>query len=119
MQNQLFQTSSMIEAVSTRADNTYKIIAGTPELTPEQAAALFGLKGRQGWLLFKENPIIAEELPNTPADGFKREERPLEALNRCLYVFWDKCTGKQQPFNEFLRGWVNKKKQEILDHIPK
>lgn len=119
MNNQLFQVSSMIESVATRADNTLKATIGMPELTPEQSAALFALKGKAGWFIFKLNEITLQEVPSTPADGFKREDKPLEALQRVLWVYWDKCTSKQQPFNEFLRDWVSKKKQEILEYIPK
>lgn len=115
----LFQTSSVIESVATRVDGTIKIVVSTQELQPEQAVALFSLKGKQGWLLFKENAITESEIPSKMAEEFINKESPMAALARALHVYWDKSTSKSMPFDEFLRSWATKKKAEILEHVPK
>ena len=48
-----------IESIATRSDNTIKIVIGTQELPPNEAAILFQIKGSLGWLLFSDEYITA------------------------------------------------------------
>lgn len=115
----MFQVASTIESISTRKDKTMKIVVGTQELAPEQMAALMTLHDKLGWFLFKENDITPDDIPKQQADAFKDEESPMISLQKTLWVYWDKCTNKSQPFNQFLRSWAEKKKDEIKDYLPK
>jgi hypothetical protein len=117
MQQQIFQVSSMIEAVSTRVDGTYKIVVGTPELSPEQAASLFALKGRQGWFVFKENAITPDEVPDEPVTEFRDEKSPSKRLKSVLYLYWRDHTSKNPDFNTFYSSWMERKIQEIKDKL--
>lgn len=113
------QLSAVIEKVATRVDNSFVITISTQELLPEQAVILFATKGKQGWMLFSENLMTESDLPKEPAPEFKGKENPMASLNRTLFVYWDTCTSKIKPFNEFVREWVEKKKTEIKDYLPK
>jgi hypothetical protein len=113
-----FNTSSMIESVSTRADGTIKIVIGTQELTPEHMAALFTLKGAQGYFLFSENEIKEIDIPKEPSPEFKSDKTPSQRLRAALYVYWEKNTGKTKPFDEWYKNWIEKKLTEIKETLP-
>lgn len=93
----LFQTSSLIESISTRSDNTLKIVLGTQELTPEQAAILFSLKGKQGWTLFKENEVTPEEVPEDDAPDIGGKSASQRLRDRML-VYFSKKHGNTKGF---------------------
>ena len=114
----LFQTSSQIESISTRADNTLKIVCGTQELTPEQATILFGLKGKQGWLLFSENSIETKDVPEEQAVEFKGDKTGSQRLRNVLYVYWETNTDKKKTFKTWYDEWIEKKILEIRDYLP-
>ena len=95
-----FQTSSQIESVATRADNTLKIVIGTQELLPEQAAQLFSLKGKQGWMLFKENAITPDEIPEDDAPDLHGKS-PSQRLRDRMIVYYTKKHGNTKGF----QGW--------------
>lgn len=103
-----FQTASTIESVATRADNTIKVVIGTQELDPEQATALFALKGKVGWMLFKENEIVEKDLPDEPAPEFENEKSPSERLRAVMWIYWDTKTKKEKTFEEFRREHMEK-----------
>ena len=115
---QLFQTSSVVESISTRADNTLKIVCGTQELTPEQATILFGLKGKQGWLLFSENSIETKDVPEEQAVEFKTDRSASQRLRNTLFVYWSTNTGKTKLFDVWYKEWIEKKIAEIKDYLP-
>lgn len=117
LMNQKFQTSSQIESVSTRADNTIKIVLGTQELSPEQATMLFSLKGRQGWMMFSENELNQEDIPQEPAPEFKTDKTPSQRLRAVLYKFWELNTNKVKQFDDFYKEWMEKKISEIKEHL--
>ena len=98
-----FQTSSQIESVSTRADNTIKVVISTQELQPSEAAALFSLKGKQGWMLFSENALKESDIPEDPAPEFEGQKTLSERQRDVMWLYWDKKTDKKKPFEEFRR----------------
>lgn len=117
MTNQLFQVPSMIESVATRVDNTLKATIGMPELSPEQSAALFSLKGKSGFFVFKLNEIRMEDIPDEPAPEFRDEVSPSKRLKSCLYIYWRDHTSKNPDFDSFYKSWMNKKIEEIKDKL--
>lgn len=112
-----FQTSSQIESIATRADNTLKIVIGTQELNPEQSAQLFALKGKQGWFLFAENSMTEVDVPKEQAPEFKGEKTPSQRLRACLYKYWELNTSKSKTFDDFYKEWMEKKIAEIKEHL--
>jgi hypothetical protein len=111
------QLSAQIEKVSTRADNTITITVGTQELEPEQAAILFSLKGKQGWLLFSENIFSETDVPKENAPEFKGDKTPSQRIRACLYRYWEKNTSKTTPFDTFYKQWAEKKITEIKETL--
>ena len=115
--NMLFQTASTIEKISTRADNTISIHLSTQELTPEQATALFALKGQLGWCLFSPAPLNTSDIPTEAPPEFKGEKSPSKRLRDCLYVWWEKNTSRAKPFDEVWKEFCNKKCEEIKETL--
>jgi len=116
---QLFQTSSVIESVSTRHDGTLKVVIGTQECSPEQMATLFGLKSKQGWMLFSENEISMSDVPKESAPEFKQQKSLSARLYAILFVYWNSCTDKKVDFEKWREVWVNRKIDEIKELLPK
>jgi len=107
------------KSISTRADNTIKIVIGTQELSPEEATALFGLKGKLGWLLFSENVLTELSIPKEPAPEFKSDKSPSQRLRAVLYKFWELNTNKVKSFDTFYKEWVEKKIREVKELLLK
>ena len=113
-----FQTSSAIESVATRADGTIKLVIGTQELDPEQSAALFALKGRQGWFLFSDNELKESDVPKEQSPEFKGDKSPSHRLRAVLWQYWNLNTSHKPDFDTFYKGWTEKKIKEVKDTLP-
>ncbi len=114
-----FQTASIIESISTRKDNTLKIILGTQELSAEQKAQLMDLHNKIGWMLFKESEIQVTDIPEETPE-FANSKSDSQRLRNVLYVYWEK--GNQggrikKTFEEFKHDWYSKKIQQIKESI--
>ncbi len=112
-----FQIASTIESIATRSDNTIKVVLGTQELEPDQATALFALKGKLGWFLFSETTLNEADIPKEPINEFKRDKSPSQRLRDCLYVWWSKNTNKNKPFDDVWKEWCNRKCEEIKETL--
>ena len=112
----MFNVHCTVQGIRTMADSTFRITVDCQEMNPKEMAEVFALKNKTGWFVFSENVIDEKDVPKVPVE--MKEENPMASLTRTIYVFWDKCTSKKQPFNEFLRGWVEKKKEEIKINLP-
>ncbi len=114
----LFQVSSIITKVETMVDGGCKIVATTQELTPDESMSLFSLKGKLGWLLFSENSIVVNDIPDEPAPEFDGDKSPSQRLRSMLYVYWKENTKQTIPFNTFYGQWIDKKINEIKETLP-
>lgn len=114
----MFQVPSTIANLRTLADNTLRIQVDCQELPPEQMTEVFRLKGRLGWFVFSENVLNQSDIPEESAPEFKGDKSPSQRLRAALYVYWEKCTGKQQTFKAFYESWVEQKIGNIKDHLP-
>lgn len=112
----MFQVASIIQNLRTLADGTWRLQIDCQELTPEQATELMKLHKKVGWLLFKENHITPDDVPDTDVE-FKSDKKPSQRLRNALYVFWAEHTNKQTPFQQFYETWIDKKIEEIKDHL--
>lgn len=116
----LFQVAATIEKIETRKDHTAKIIIGTQELSPEAYSKLFELHQKTGWLLFKENSVSEEEIPEEEAPIDDNEKSTSQRLYNVLYVWYSqkKEAGRiTKSFNEFRREYMEAKIQTIKDNL--
>lgn len=112
----MFQVPSYIQGLRTLADNTIRLTVDCQELSPEECAQIFMLKGKQGWFVFKENEIKAEDIPDTNVE-FKGDKTPSQRLRNCLYVYWKEQTSQTEDFNTFYTKWIEKKLEEIKNYL--
>jgi hypothetical protein len=63
-----------------------------------------------GWLLFRENELTAEDIPNEDADF--EGKTPSKRLRAVLFVYW-KQKGEQGDFEDFYRAKMN----ELTEYI--
>lgn len=100
----LFQTPSLIQKIQTLVDGGVKLSVITQELSAEEMAKLFELKGKAGWFLFKENPIKEEEVVDLPEikPEFVGEKTPSQRLRAVIFVHWEN-TRPTKTFEEFYR----------------
>ncbi len=102
----LFQTSADVHKIETLVDGGFKLIIYTQELTAEEATKLFSLKGKQGWVLIKETPIVESDLLNIPEPDpeFKTEKSPSQRIRNCLWILWSQKYKTRYPvFDDFYR----------------
>ncbi len=112
-----FQVSAQLESMSSRVDGTTKLVFGTQVVTPPEAALMFELVHKQGWVLFKDGVIEEQEVPDEPVPEFKTDKSPSQRLRSTLYVYWEKNTNKLKPFDTFYNEWIDRKVQEIKDTL--
>lgn len=109
----MFQTPSTIHKVQTLVDGGNKLEVITRELSPDEMTALFSLKGREGWFLFKENEITEMEVKDLPeVKEFKSDKTPSQRLRAVLYVIWE----KEKPTDNF-DDFYKKKTNEIISWL--
>ncbi len=107
----LFQIPSYLQSVRTLVDGGIKIDVITQEVSPDQMTQIFGLKGRQGWMLFKLNPIEASDLPSGEAKAGVKVKSPSQRLYNVLYVYWQQNFSANKNFNE----WREREMEKIIN----
>ena len=88
MSSEIFQVDAAINSVRTLVDRGVKLDVVTRELSPEDYAKLFSLKGKEGVFLFKETDILPEEVPDIVDVEFEKKPRT-ERLNGKLWHVWN------------------------------
>lgn len=112
----LFQTPAAISSVRTLVDGGCKLDVITRELAPDEMTELFKLKGREGWLLFKENEIKEDEVKDLPdiKDEFDKKT-PSQRQRSIIFRLWEQ-TNRARTFNEYylekmskINNWLKEK----------
>jgi hypothetical protein len=111
------QLATTIDKLATRVDNTIAITVSTQELSPEESAALFSLKGKLGWMMFAENSFNEDDVPKEQAPDFKGGKTPSQRLRAVLFKYWELNTNRSKVFDVFYHEWMNKKIDEIKETL--
>jgi len=112
------QIPATIQSFRTMADSGIRLTVDTQELSPEASQALLTLVKKFGWLLFSENLMKEEDVPEDKAPEFKSDKSPSKRLKDCLFVYWKNNTKQTKDFETFWREWIDKKCNEIKDLLP-
>ena len=91
-----------LEGLSTRMDNTIKVTIGTQEMTPEQAASLFGLRGKFCKVLLSDSAIEQKEVEAVNSLELK-DTSNTQRLRNTLYIQWQQL-GSIGTFEDFYAG---------------
>lgn len=111
----LLQIMAVISKVTTLVDGGVKVVVDTSELAPLQMTQLFGLKGKSGWMVFKENQITQEDIPEIDAEVEVGEKSPSKRLRNSLFVLWDQHSDKKQ-YPEF-EVYYRAKMERIIGRV--
>lgn len=105
----LFQTPAAIMSVRTLVDGGNKLDIVTRELKPEEMTELFRLKGKEGWLLFKENEVETEDIKDLPDVKVDKDEiSPTKRLRNRMFVYYKKTRKDTSGFQSWFDESINK-----------
>ena len=90
---------------SSRSDGSASLRFATQELSPEDFSTLKEAHNKFGYLLFQENEIKPEDIPQEDAED--KTKTPSKRLRATLYVFW-KQKGATGDFEVFYRDNMEK-----------
>lgn len=109
----------MISSVRTLVDGGLSLGVTTQELRPEDAVELFKLKGKSGFMVFKETKIVEEDVVNLPEEvkGFKGEKSPSQRLRSRMFVYYKEKHGSTKGFNAWYTDSLNEIGDRYLDKI--
>lgn len=89
------QLPVIVTSLATKVDGSIKISMETRELSGEDSAKLFELRGSEGWALFSPNEIKEEDvkLPQEKADPAVGTKTPSQRLRGVLFRVWQQKGG--------------------------
>jgi len=106
---EILQLETTIQKVQTLVDRGLKLEIITPELNPENAAKLFALKGKSGWMLFKPTKITEAEVIDLPEEvkEFKSDKTSGQRLRAIIFLLW-KQSSQKETFDQFYKRHLEK-----------
>ena len=105
---------AVLEGLSTRVDDTIKVTIGTQEMKPEQAAALFGLRGKFIKVLLSDTAIEQKEVEKVDKLQIKDESNSKSAAQRLrsvLFITWQQSK-QTTNFDEYYKSEL----ERIITH---
>jgi hypothetical protein len=113
----MFQVPAIIQGIRTLVDGGLKLDIITRELKPDEMTAIFGLKGQEGWFVFKENEIKTEDIENLPDVRIEKTDKsPSERLRAILYRAWEK-TSRTKTADQFYKDYMDKLIESIKEKL--
>ncbi len=97
----IFTAPAILTRLSFTKDGGLSIGFATNELTDQDKVIASQFHGKFGHILFKENEITPEEIPD--ADATDESKSPAQRLRATLFVLW-KQRGKKGDFEVFYRA---------------
>lgn len=109
---------AVLENVSTRKDNTIKLVFGTNELPPSIVSQLFTQHNRYGFLSFKDsefNPNDIDKMSKLQIDLDDKTKTPSQRLRGVLYRTYEQDSKGYDTFTRFYEH----KMESIINHYKK
>ena len=109
-----------IEAVSTRKDRTYKIVLGSQELTPKDAAELFQLNNTLAYCYISPRQIQTDlmvEIDKASVDMVETIKSPSKRMKAVLYLIWQKDNGGYDDFELFYRNRMERMIEQLKSKL--
>lgn len=100
----MIRLPAYLTGFSSRADRSAGIRFTTQELAPEDFVKLQELNGAFGQIVFRENELQDEDIPQ---EDVEESKTPSQRLRGVLYRLWEQ-EGKKGTFNEFYRARMEK-----------
>jgi hypothetical protein len=110
---------AIIENISTRKDNTLKVVLGTNEITPDKVGQLMSLHNKMAYVAIKAemfNPDEKAMLSELKADE-QIGKTPSQRLRSVLYILYAAKDDGFKTFNEYyiykMEGFIEHLKTKI------
>ncbi len=107
----MIKLPAYLTGFSSRSDGSAGVRFATQELDEKDFIELKRGLNNFGWLVFKENDIKADDIPDEQADESKK---PSQRLRSVLYVFWQQ--NRRQEFPDF-EVYYRTKMEEIITSV--
>ena len=103
-----------LEGLSTRMDDTIKVVIGTQEVTAEQGLALLKLRGKFCKVMLSDTAIEQKEIDavdSLPIKDESNNKSNSQRLRNVLHVYWE-----QMPNDVTFYDFYNSEMNRIIDH---
>ena len=100
-----FTVEAIMTRLSSLSNKGVSVGFHTKELFSNERSSIMDYDGQQGWLVFSENEIKDEEIPNNYADLEKKTQS--QRIRECLYRLYEQ-RGKTGTFEDFYRMQTEK-----------
>jgi hypothetical protein len=104
-----------LEGLSTRMDDTIKVVIGTQEVTAEQGLALLKLRGKFCKVMLSDTAIEQKEIDavdSLPIKDESNNKSNSQRLRSVLFLLWQQ-SGNSSTFDDYYKGSMN----TIIDHF--
>lgn len=108
--NEPIQIPAILTGFATKVDGGATVRFNTNELRDNDVLELKRRQGTFGYLLFKPNEFMPEDIPKEDADDANKT--PSKRLRGALFVLW-KQTGAEGDFENYYRTYMEK----IITHV--
>lgn len=106
---------AILTKAETRVDGSIKLTFDTRELGSD-AAVLFGMARKEGWLLFAAQELSEGDIPDEKPDSMTGQKTEAQRLRSVLFVYW-KQKGEQGNFEDFYRTQMSRIVEQIKDKL--
>jgi hypothetical protein len=106
---------AQLASAATRLDGSIKLVFETRELGAD-AAVLFAMARKEGWLLFASSEINEADIPDEKPDAMTGQKTAAQRLRSTLYVYW-KQKGEQGDFENFYAVQMNRMIEQIKERL--
>lgn len=102
----------IISQVKTMADHGLRVQTDLNEMPSEEMAALFAMKGKEGFYFFSPAPIRDEDIKDLPEIKTEKwQKTPGQRLRGVLFLVWQ----KEQTSQDF-ESWYIQTMERLIDH---
>ena len=104
-----------LEGLSTRMDNTIKVVIGTQEVTAEQGLALLKLRGKFCKVMLSDTAIEQKEIDavdSLPIKDESNNKSNSQRLRSVLFINWQQSK-QTTNFDDYYNAQMN----TIIDHF--
>ena len=105
-----FTLAAYLTRVNPLKDRSMSLTFHTQELNTEEKVSILNYLGSQGWLLFRDNEIKDEEVPQEDSDLEPKTQS--QRIRACLFLLW-RQNGEKGDFQEYYKMQTEK----IINHL--
>lgn len=105
------QLPVIISGLATKVDGSIKIALETREMSPQDSAILFDLRGTEAWAVLASEELKEVKLPDERPDQTIGKKTSAQRLRAVLYRVWQQRGGNGVDFE----SWYRVTMERIID----